>query len=315
MPNLKPPVRNASDARAYRERILAHVPPGAEFEPLMTLYLTDQTTRQDIIDAKATGFVYACKLYPAGATTNSDSGVTNPKNIYHVFEQMQQCGMLLLIHGEVTTPTVNIFDREEVFIEEIMKPLVKDFPNLKIVMEHVTTSNAVDFINSCGDNVAATITAHHLRTNTNMIFAGGISPHLYCLPIIKDETHRRALVKAAISGSPKFFAGTDSAPHEVSTKECCRGHAGIYTAHAAVPLYVQTFADMNALDKVENFLSVYGAKFYGIPVNKERMILNRSPWNVARSYPYKGGTLIPFHAGDVLDFKCVRGSQLLQTKL
>lgn len=306
MPNLRPPVRTASEALAYKKRIMQHVPKNFDFQPLMTLYLTDNTTPQDIIDAAETGEIFACKLYPAGATTNSDSGVTDIKAIYPTLRQMKKSGLLLLIHGEVTDPNVDIFDREAVCIDEVLTPLVNDMPGLKIVMEHITTENAVNFVLQSPSNVAATITAHHLMTNRNAIFQGGISAHLYCLPIIKDEYHRQALVRAATSGNPKFFAGTDSAPHEKDTKECCRGHAGIYTAFNGVGFYAQIFEQNKALDKLENFLSVYGSQFYGLPLNSERVVLKRSDWRVPRTFPYKGGKLVPFMSGDIAGWKCER---------
>jgi len=316
MPNLRPPVRTAEEARAYRRRILAHVPPQYEFEPLMTLYLTDNTTPQDIIDAAATGFVYACKLYPAGATTNSDSGVTNIEKMYPVFEQMAKSGLRLLIHGEVTNPGVDIFDREDVFIEEVMKPLVASNPdNLQVVMEHITTAKAVDFISKAPSNVGATITAHHLLKNRNHIFINGITPWLYCLPIMKKESDRQALLNAATSGNPKFFAGTDSAPHEKDTKECCFGHAGIYTSHAAISLYAQAFQERDALNMLDDFVSKFGAQFYDLPRNRGKTTIRKQSWKVPEFYPYRkvkgmngmvDGSVRPFWSNDILDFQTKR---------
>lgn len=323
MPNLKPPVVNAKQAAAYRERILKHVPKGLKFEPLMTLYLTDNTTPQDIIDAAATGFIFACKLYPAGATTNSDSGVTDIAAMQPVYEQMVKSNLLLLVHGEVTTgthPNVDIFDREDVAIEAMMIPVISKNPNLKIVMEHITTETAVKFVRSCGPNVAATITAHHLLKNRNDIFRLGITSWLYCLPILKKESDRVALLEAATSGEEKFFAGTDSAPHEKNTKECCFGHAGIYTAHAAVSLYARAFHSVKKLNMLEGFLSKNGAKFYGLKQNEGKMEIKHKMWRVPESYPFRkvktfsgskcvsevDGELRPFFAGDVLSFMTKR---------
>jgi len=268
MPNLKPPVVTTEQALLYKQQILKQVPAEYDFIPLMSLYLTDKTSPEEIARARKSGEVVACKLYPAGATTNSDDGVTDIKKIYPTLEAMQEHGILLLVHGEVTDPSVDIFDREAAFIQKVMEPLVKDFPGLRIVMEHVTTKKAVDFVQNQGPNVAATITAHHLQITRSDIFKGGICPHMYCLPICKTETDRKALVKAATSGNPKFFAGTDSAPHPIIHKERYRGYAGIYTAHAAVEIYAMTFANHGCLDLLENFLSGYGADFYGLKRNE-----------------------------------------------
>ena len=263
MPNLVPPVIDTEAALAYRERILAQQPK-ATFTPLMVIYLTDNTSAEEIKKAKASGHVYAAKLYPAGATTNSDSGVTSANNIKAALQAMQEVNMPLLVHGEVTSHDVDIFDREEVFLKEVLAPIVNDYPNLKIVLEHITTANAVDFVNQASDNVAATITAHHLMFNRNHMLVGGIKPHFYCLPILKRNTHQAALVKAATSGSSKFFLGTDSAPHAIGAKESACGCAGSYTAFAALELYAEVFEAENALDKLEGFASFNGPDFYGL---------------------------------------------------
>jgi len=269
MPNLKPPIVTTAQALAYKGEIMKQVPAEfAAFTPLMSLYLTDKTSPEEIVRAKNSGQVVACKLYPAGATTNSEDGVTDIKKIYPTMKAMQEHGILLLVHGEVTDPTVDIFDREAVFIQKVMVPLLSDFPGLQVVMEHVTTKEAVEFVEKQGANVAATITAHHLRITRSDIFKGGICPHLYCLPICKTESDRRALVKAATSGNPKFFAGTDSAPHPIIHKERYHGCAGIYTAHAAVELYAMTFAECGCLNLLEDFLCGYGADFYGLKRNE-----------------------------------------------
>jgi dihydroorotase len=271
MPNLRPPVTTTELAIAYRERILQALPAGMAFEPLMTLYLTDNTSAEEIKRAKASSIVHGVKLYPAGATTNSDSGVTSLDKCAAALEAMQDVGMPLLTHGEVTDANVDVFDREKVFIERHMQPLLKRYPNLKVVFEHITTQDAAEFVAQAGNNVAATITAHHLLMNRNAMFTGGIRPHHYCLPVLKRETHRQALVKAATSGSPKFFLGTDSAPHARSAKETTCGCAGMYTAHSAIELYAEAFEEANALDKLEGFASFYGADFYGLPRNAEKI--------------------------------------------
>lgn len=297
MPNLRPPVTSSQLAAEYRQRIMNALPVGTGFEPLMTLYLTDNTAADDIFQAKESGQVYAIKLYPAGATTNSDSGVTDLANCADALKAMQEVGMPLLTHGEVTDADVDVFDRERVFIERHMKKLVATYPDLKVVFEHITTKDAADFVMSAGKNIAATITAHHLLMNRNDIFVGGIRPHHYCLPILKRETHRQALVEAAISGNKKFFLGTDSAPHPKGAKESDCGCAGIYTAHAAIELYAEVFEAANALDKLEAFASFNGADFYGLPRNTDTITLVKESWQVPASYPYDGDVLVPMRAG------------------
>lgn len=303
MPNLRPPVTTAQLALEYRERILETLPKDTQFEPLMTLYLTDNTSAEDIYQAKESGKVQAVKLYPAGATTNSDSGVTDLANCSQALSAMQEVGMPLLTHGEVTDADVDVFDREKVFIERHMKKLVETYPNLKVVFEHITTKDAADFVASAGEHVAATITAHHLLMNRNDIFKGGIRPHHYCLPILKRETHRQALVKAAVSDSGKFFLGTDSAPHPKGAKESDCGCAGMYTAHAAIELYAEVFEAENALDKLEAFAGFYGPDFYGLPRNTETITLVKQSWQVPESYPYAGDVLVPLRAGADIAWK------------
>lgn len=304
MPNLLPPVITTALAEQYRQRVLDALPAGAKFEPLMTLYLTDNTKADEIIRAKASGIVHGVKLYPAGATTNSDSGVTNLGNCVEALAAMEKHGMPLLTHGEVTDGDVDVFDRERVFIERIMIPLLKKFPNLKIVFEHITTKDAADFVMESPNNVAATITAHHLLMNRNDMFKGGIQPHHYCLPILKREEHRLALVQAATSGNAKFFLGTDSAPHAKNTKEAACGCAGIYTAHAALELYAEVFDNTNALDKFEGFASFFGADFYGLPRNTDKVTLSKQTWRVPNSLPYvNGDKLVPLRAGQNLGWK------------
>lgn len=305
MPNLKPPVTDTAKAQAYRERILAALPAGSVFQPLMTLYLTDNTSAQEIQRARASGVVYAVKYYPAGATTNSDFGVTDIAKCFDVLEAMVEAGMPLLIHGEVTDAAVDVFDREKVFIERELIGLVQRFPRLKIVLEHITTANAVKFVLAAPDNVAATITAHHLLMNRNAIFQGGMRPHNYCLPVLKREEHRQALVKAAISGSPKFFLGTDSAPHERRTKENDCGCAGVYTAHAGIELYAEVFDAASALDRLEGFASHHGADFYGLERNRERIVMERRAWTVAQALPYGVGELVPLRAGASIGWQIV----------
>ena len=304
MPNLATPVTTAAHAQAYRDEILASVPE-TNFEPLMTLYLTNNTTAEMIHEAKASGIVHALKLYPAGATTNSDKGVTDIKNIYPALEAMQECGLLLLVHGEVTSPEIDVFDREHVFIETILKPLVEKFPKLNVVLEHITTSNAVEFVERANDNIAATITAHHLLMNRNDMFTGGIRPHHYCLPILKREIHRQALVKAATSGNAKFFLGTDSAPHVQGAKESACGCAGIYTAYHAMELYTEVFDKANALDKLEGFASIFGPEFYGLPPNSDTITLKRQDWQVPDSLSLGGDKIIPLRAGEHCEWKMV----------
>jgi dihydroorotase len=302
MPNLKPPVTTTEQARGYRDRILEALgKPG--FEPLMTLYLTDNTPAAEIERAAASGLVKAVKYYPAGATTNSDSGVTDLRKCDAVFEAMAAARMPLLVHGEVTDADVDLFDREAVFVERSLGPLVKRFPKLKVVVEHATTQEAVAFVERAGDNVAATLTAHHLLMNRNAIFSGGINPHHYCLPVLKREPHRRALVKAATSGNPKFFLGTDTAPHSRAAKESCCGSAGMYTAHAALELYAEAFDAAGALERLEGFASHFGADFYGLPRNKGTVTLERAEWSVPESYPLGAETVVPLRAGQKLRWR------------
>lgn len=278
MPNLKPPVRTVAEARAYRERILAALPAEMCFEPLMTLYLTDNTSPEDIRQAKSSGFIHAVKYYPAGATTHSDSGVTDIHRVAAVLETMQEVGLPLLVHGEVTDTDIDIFDREAVFIERVLVPLLERLPRLRVVLEHITTAQAAAFVTAAAANVAATITVHHLLYNRNAMFQGGIRPHAYCLPVLKRESHRQALVAAATSGNPKFFLGTDSAPHPRHDKESSCGCAGIYSAHAALELYAEVFEQAGALDKLEAFASFHGPDFYGLPRNQEQVTLVKQPW-------------------------------------
>ena len=303
MPNLKPPVTSTAQAEAYRSRIIAAIPGGIAFEPLMTLYLTDNTSPDEIRSAKESGFVHAVKLYPAGATTNSDAGVTDIRRTYPALEAMQRFGMPLLVHGEVTDAAVDVFDREAAFIERVMQPLLKDLPDLRVVFEHITTKDAVDFVMSASDNIAATITAHHLLYNRNAMFAGGIRPHYYCLPVLKRELHREALGKAAISGSRKFFLGTDSAPHAQHAKENACGCAGIYTAHAAIEFYAEAFEQLGALDRLEGFASFYGADYYGLPRNKDTITLRKENWQVPDSIGFGEHRLVPLMAGETLNWK------------
>lgn len=305
MPNLKPPVTTAEQALAYRERILSAVPSGSNFDPLMTLYLTETMPITEIAKAKQSGNIPACKLYPAGATTNSDSGVNVIENIYPVLEEMQKQGLLLLVHGEVTNSEVDVFDREAVFIEQVLMPLVERFPALKIVLEHITTKDAVDYVRSASDHVAATITAHHLLYNRNAIFQGGIQPHYYCLPILKRELHRQALVAAATSGDAKFFLGTDSAPHARNTKETACGCAGCYTAFSALEFYAEAFEQADALDKLEGFASFFGADFYGLPRNQGTIMLKQVSSPVPLAFSYADDTLRPLRAGEILPWRLV----------
>ncbi len=303
MPNLRPPVTNFDLALAYRERILEALPNGLQFEPLMTLYLTDNTTGAEIKKASESGFVHAVKYYPAGATTNSDSGVTDLNKCSQVFEVMQNLGMPLLMHGEVTDGDVDVFDREKVFIDRNMKPLLARFPELKVVFEHITTRDAAQFVTAAPANVAATITPHHLLMNRNAMFAGGMRPHHYCLPILKREEHRQALVEAAISGSPKFFLGTDSAPHPKSAKESACGCAGMYSAHAAIELYAEVFDAENALAKLEAFASFYGADFYGLPRNQDQITLVKESWQVPAEMEFGDDLLVPLRAGQSVQWR------------
>ena len=304
MPNLKPPVCSVDAAAAYRSRILAALPEGMAFEPLMTLYLTDNTTPEQIIAARRGGLVHAVKYYPAGATTNSAAGVTDMNRCRPTLAAMEKEGMPLLVHGEVTDPSVDVFDREAAFIEYVAQPVLRDFPGLRLVFEHITTRDAVDFVREAGPAVAATITAHHLLLNRNAIFTGGLRPHNYCLPLLKREAHRRALIAAAVSGDPKFFLGSDSAPHARSAKEADCGCAGCYTAHAGIELYAQAFEAAGALDKLEGFASHYGADFYGLPRNKDTLHLVRESWTVPASQEFAAGeTLVPFMAGETISWR------------
>ena len=303
MPNLRPPITSTQLAIEYRQRILDAVPDGLDFEPLMTLYLTDNTSAEEIAKAKESGFVQGVKLYPAGATTNSDSGVTNLDACTKALEAMQKFGIPLLIHAEVTDTNVDIFDRERVFIDRHLKTLLARYPSLKIVLEHITTKDAADFVAAAPTNCAATITPHHLLMNRNAMFTGGIRPHHYCLPVLKREEHRLALVKAAISGSAKFFLGTDSAPHAKSAKENACGCAGIYSAYAGIELYAEVFEAENSLDKLEAFASFYGPDFYGLPRNSTKMTLAKESWSVPESIPFLDESIVPMRAGQSISWK------------
>jgi dihydroorotase len=305
MPNLKPPVTTTEFAVSYRERIRAALPEGAKFEPLMTLYLTDNTRQEEIAKARRSGIVHAVKYYPAGATTNSDSGVTDLARCHAVLEAMQACGMPLLVHGEVTAPTVDVFDREKVFLERVLAPLVERFTALRVVVEHITTREAARFVLATPPRVAATITAHHLLLNRNALFAGGVRPHHYCLPVLKREEHRQALIEAAASGNPKFFLGTDSAPHARHAKETDCGCAGIYTAHSGIELYAEAFAAAGALDRLESFASGFGADFYGLPRNRDTITLAQDEWWVPEELAFGGDKLVPFRAGAAVGWKIV----------
>ncbi|MDD4912956.1 MAG: dihydroorotase [Sideroxydans sp.] len=305
MPNLRPPVTTTAQAIEYHDRIVAALPAGAKFEPLMTLYLTDNTSAEEIRKAKESGVVHAVKLYPAGATTNSDAGVTDLRKTYAALEEMQRCGMPFLVHGEVTNADIDIFDREAVFIERVMQPLLKDLPNLRVVFEHITTKDAADFVTSAPDTIAATLTPQHLLYNRNAMLVGGIRPHFYCLPILKRETHREALVKAATSGSKKFFLGTDSAPHAQHTKENACGCAGCYSAHNAIELYAEAFEAAGALDKLEAFASFYGADYYGLPRNTDKVTLRKEEWQVPASVGFGEHHLVPLRAGETMQWKLV----------
>jgi len=306
MPNLRPPVTTVANAAEYRQRILAALPEGMCFEPLMTLYLTDNTPADEIRRAADSGFVKAVKLYPAGATTNSDAGVTHVVKCDAALAEMEKVGMPLLVHGEVTDPAIDIFDRENVFIDTVLNPLLVRRPGLRVVFEHITTKDAAEFVASAGDNVAATITAHHLLYNRNAIFTGGVRPHYYCLPVLKRETHRTALVRAAASGSPKFFLGTDSAPHARHTKEAPCGCAGCYTALSALELYAEAFEMAGALDRLEAFASFNGPDFYRLPRNSGTVTLEKQPWTLPESLAYGGKEeLVPLRAGEMLSWKLV----------
>ncbi|UAA38294.1 dihydroorotase [Paraneptunicella aestuarii] len=306
MPNLVPPVTNAEMALQYRSRIEAAAPAGSDFEPLLTLYLTNKTLPEDIITAKRAG-ILAAKLYPAGATTNSDAGVASLSALYPVFETMAEQGMLLLVHGEVTESHVDIFDREQRFIDEHLRAIVETIPSLKVVMEHITTKDAVEFVSGASDNVAATITPQHLMLNRNDLLVGGIRPHNYCLPVLKRSTHQEALQEAVCSGSSKFFLGTDSAPHEQRNKENACGCAGCYSAWSAIELYAQIFEDLGILNKLEAFASFYGPDFYGLPRNTKTITLVQETWQIPESIQLPNGQpIVPFHAGQTLRWKLVQ---------
>jgi dihydroorotase len=303
MPNLTPPVTDAARAAAYRARILGSLPRGASFEPLMTLYLTDNTSAEEIARARRSGFVCGVKYYPAGATTNSDSGVTRIERVHGALEAMQEHDLPLLVHGEVTTPGVDVFERERVFLETVLAGIVSRFPGLRVVVEHASTREAVEFVSANGPRIAATITAHHLLYNRGALFAGGFRPHYYCLPVLKREEHRAALVRAATSGSPKFFLGTDSAPHARADKESGCGHAGIFSAPAALELYAEAFDAAGALDKLEGFASVHGAAFYGLPRNAGSVTLRKEAWNLPGDLPFGAATVVPLRAGETVAWR------------
>jgi dihydroorotase len=302
MPNLKPPLLTVSEVSKYRERILAAIPNGLHFEPIMTLYLNESMPQNIVSEAKQSSFIKAFKLYPAGATTHSEAGISDIQRIYPLLEKMEEQGLLLLIHGEVTDPTVDIFDREKRFIDNELYSLIKHFPQLKIVLEHITTDDAVEFIQAGGGFIAATITAHHLLMNRNDLLAGGLSPHHYCLPVLKRKSHQDALIQAAISGHPHFFFGSDSAPHAQAKKESHCGCAGIYTAHAAIELLAEIFENAGALDKLEAFTSRFGADFYGLPHNQSTLTLVKHPWKVPNSLPFGQDRLIPLRAGEYVNW-------------
>jgi len=304
MPNLSPPVKSVHQAQTYRKEIIKALPTNSDFNPLMVLYLTDGTVPKEIEAAGVAPEIYAAKLYPAGATTNSGNGVTNITNIYPALEAMQKEEIPLLVHGEVTDPEVDVFDRESVFIEKVLDRVVKDFPGLKIVFEHITTKDAVDYVLRCKDNIGATITPHHLLANRNHMFVGGIKPHYYCLPVLKRHNpDQKALLKAAISGNPKFFLGTDSAPHDREKKESACGCAGIFSAHAAIELYAEAFDGEGAIERLEGFASIFGPGFYGLPQNREKITLERLPWSVPDHYEFAGSKLTPFFAGTELSWR------------
>ena len=306
MPNLRPPVTTVRAAADYRQRILAALPEGSDFQPLMTLYLTDNTPADEIRRAAQSGFVHAVKLYPAGATTNSDAGVSDPKRCDAALAELERIGMPLLVHGEVTDPAIDIFDREAVFIDTVLTPLLARHPALRVVFEHVTTKDAVQFVDAAGDNVAATITAHHLLYNRNAILVGGVRPHYYCLPVLKREKHRLALLAAATSGSPKFFLGTDSAPHARGAKETACGCAGCYTAHAALELYAEAFASVGGLARLEGFASFHGADFYRLARNRATLTLRATCCQAPSAYAYADGeALVPLRAGEALAWQLV----------
>ena len=303
MPNLTPPATTVAEAGAYRDRILAQRPEGSNWQPLMVLYLTDNTSPEEIRAAKECGFIHGCKYYPAGATTNSDSGVTDLANIHQVLETMQEVGMVLQLHGEVTSIDTDIFDREAVFIERHLRGLVQNYPRLKIVLEHITTQEAVEFVSAAGDSVAASITPQHLLYNRNHMLVGGIRPHLFCLPILKRDIHQHALIAAATSGNKKFFLGTDSAPHAQGKKESSCGCAGCFSHHAAIELYAEVFETAGALDRLEVFASKNGPDFYSLPYNSQTILLKRDPWELPEAIPFDGSQLVPLGAGTILNWK------------
>ena len=303
MPNLKPPVTTVAAARDYRARILAALPHGTSFEPLMTLYLTDRTPADEIAAAKASGFVHAVKYYPAGATTNSENGVTDWQKARGALAAMERHELPLLLHGEVVDPEVDVFDRERVFLDRQLTPLLRDFPGLRVVLEHVTTADAIEFVRAAGPRGAATITAHHLLWNRNELFRGGVRPHAYCLPVLKRERHRQALLAAATGDDPRFFLGTDSAPHARHTKEADCGCAGIYTAHAGIELYAEAFEQAGALARLEAFASLRGPEFYRLPRNRDRITLEKAAWTVPASLPFGQHTLVPMRAGQVMPWR------------
>ncbi|WP_025041279.1 dihydroorotase [Nitrosospira briensis] len=305
MPNLKPPIITVEMALAYREHILAALPPGMRFEPLMTLYLTDNTAPSEIFEGRRNGTIHGVKFYPAGATTNSAAGVTDIAKCYGTLAAMEEAGMPLLVHGEVTDPAVDVFDREKSFLDRVLMPLTQRFPQLRIVFEHITTQEAVAFVTGARAHIAATITAHHMLLNRNALFQGGIRPHHYCLPVLKRETHRQKLVEAATSGNPKFFLGTDSAPHPRSAKESTCGCAGVYTAHAAIELYAEAFELAGALDKLEAFASFHGADFYKLPRNKDSIMLKKENWSVPSQLGFGNEALVPLRAGESLAWKLI----------
>jgi len=314
MPNLKPPVTTTGAAREYRERLLnalvnaVHsglLPQGTDFAPLMTLYLTDNTSAREVAQAKQSGTVHAMKYYPAGATTNSEAGITRPERVYPALEAMEKHDVPLLVHGEVADPEVDVFDREALFIDTVLSQILRRFPGLRVVFEHITTREAAQFVQEAGANVAATITAHHLLYNRNAIFEGGIRPHYYCLPVLKREADRAALVAAATGGDPKFFLGTDSAPHARGTKEAGCGCAGVYTAHAALELYAEAFEAAGALDRFERFAAFHGADFYRLPRNTAKVVLRRAPWKVPQAYPFAGESVVPLRGGEIVAWKLV----------
>jgi len=308
MPNLKPAITTTALAAAYRERILAALPTGTAFVPLMTLYLTDATPPEEITRAQRSGVVHGVKLYPAGATTHSDAGVTDIRKVYATLARMEQLGVRLLVHGEMTGAAVDVFDRETRYIDEVLAPLLSRFPRLKIVFEHITTAGAADFVRNARDGVAATITPQHLLLNRNALFAGGIRPHLYCLPILKREADREALLAAATSGNPRFFLGTDSAPHERGAKEAACGCAGMFTAHAALELYAEAFDQAGCLDRLEPFASHFGADFYGLPRHDDLITLTKETWVPPTSYEFGGGALVPFRGGESVAWRLARAA-------